>query len=234
MKRVAQGQWYGQYETVRLRKDGSKVDVELTVSPILNKRGKVLECLSSCRDISERKQIQAALAGRINELSSLIRFTEQLQTAEAIEDIYAAALTAICAALGCERTSILLFDSANVMRFVAWRDLSDGYRKAVDGHSPWTAVCQNPQPICVPDIDVSDQPESLKAVISAEGVRALTFIPLVAKGKLIGKFMTYYREPHSFSAEEPSLPIQLPNSSPLPWIDKELRRTCGNPRRVSD
>ena len=205
MKRVAQGQWYGQYETVRLRKDGSKVDVELTVSPILDKRGKVLECLSSCRDISERKQIQAALAGRINELSSLIRFTEQLRTAEAIEDIYAAALTAICAALGCERSSILLFDSTNVMRFVAWRDLSDGYRKAVDGHSPWTADCQNPQPICVPDIDVSDQPESLKAVISAEGVRALAFIPLVAKGKLIGKFMTYYREPHSFSAEETKL-----------------------------
>ena len=34
IKKAARGQWYGQYETVRIRKDGSKVDVELTVSPI--------------------------------------------------------------------------------------------------------------------------------------------------------------------------------------------------------
>jgi PAS domain S-box-containing protein len=81
IKKVARGHWYGQYETVRIRKDGSKVDVELTVSPIVNNRGKVVECLSSCRDIGERKHIQSVLAGRVNELTTLIHFTESLQAA---------------------------------------------------------------------------------------------------------------------------------------------------------
>jgi GAF domain-containing protein len=46
---------------------------------------------------------------------------------------------------------------------------------------------------------------SLKAIIKAEGIRALSFIPLVAEGKLIGKFMTYYRDPYRFSLEEARL-----------------------------
>ena len=203
--KALQGQWYGQYETVRVRKDGTKVDVELTVSPITDNRGKVIGCLSSCRDISERKQFQSSLTNRMRELTTLIHFTERLQAARQIEEVYEAALDAIRDALSCDRASVLVYDSTKVMRFVAWRELSEQYRKAIDGHSPWTADVQNPEPIFIQDIDSVDQPKSLKAIIKAEGIRALSFIPLVAEGKLIGKFMTYYRDPHRFSLEETRL-----------------------------
>ena len=202
---AALGQWYGKYETVRLRKDGTSVDVELTVSPITDRRGKVVRCLSACRDTSERKQVQLSLTKRMNELTTLIHFTERLQAAARIEDVYAAALDAIQYALRCDRASVLLYDSTKVMRFVAWRGLSDEYRKAVDGHSPWTANVRNPEPIWIEDIDTANQPKSLKEVIKAEDIRALSFIPLVAEGKLLGKFMTYYRDPHRFSLEEARL-----------------------------
>jgi len=87
---AALGQWYGKYETVRLRKDGTSVDVELTVSPITDRRGKVVCCLSACRDTSERKQVQLSLTKRMHELTTLIHFTERLQAAARIEDVYAA------------------------------------------------------------------------------------------------------------------------------------------------
>jgi PAS domain S-box-containing protein len=203
--KALQGQWYGQYETVRVRKDGTKIDVELTVSPITNNRGKVIGCLSSCRDISERKEFQSSLTNRMRELTTLTHFTERLQAARQIEEVYEAALDAIRDALGCDRASVLLYDSNKVMRFVAWRELSEQYRESVDGHSPWTADVQSPEPIFVQDIDSADQPKSLKATIKAEGIRALSFIPLIVEDKLIGKFMTYYREPHRFSVEEATL-----------------------------
>src|SRR6516165_7226454 len=69
-------------------------------------------------------------------------------------------------------------------------------------------AAQHPEPICIDDIDLAGQPDSLKAVVKAEDIRALAFIPLLIKGSLIGKFMTYYREPHLFSAEE----IKLANT----------------------
>jgi PAS domain S-box-containing protein len=83
IKNVAQGQWYGQCETVRVRKDGSKVDVELTVSPIVDGRGQVVECLTSCRDIGDRKQIQSVLAGRVNELKQFPAYLNRWDSQQA-------------------------------------------------------------------------------------------------------------------------------------------------------
>lgn len=53
-------------------------------------------------------------------------------------DIYEPAIDAVIAATQADRASLLLFDEDGIMRFKAWRSLSDGYRKAVEGHSPWT------------------------------------------------------------------------------------------------
>ena len=205
MANVMGGAWYGRHGTRRVRKDGSLVDVELTVSPVSDARGRIVGACTMCRDITERKQFEASLARRVAELASLNRFTERLQRSSSFDETFAAALDAIANALNCERASILLFDQKRVMRFVAWRGLSDGYRAAVDGHSPWTPDAASPAPIYVPDIDLSDESEALKANVRAEGIRALAFIPLVADRRLIGKFMTYYPAPHAFTDEEASV-----------------------------
>jgi len=100
------------------------------------------------------------------------------------------------------RASILLFDKEKVMRFVAWRGLSEKYRKAVEGHSPWKSDAKNPKPVCINDADIADILKPLKSAIRSEGIRAAAFIPLVSSRKLIGKFMTYYDAPHVFTDDE--------------------------------
>jgi PAS domain S-box-containing protein len=123
--------------------------------------------------------------------------------------VYDAALDAMDVALGCTRASILLFDGAGVMRFVASRCLSDRYRAAVEGHSPWSADTADPEPICIGDVASADLAPDLREVIRAEGIGALAFIPLVSGGKLIGKFMTYYSEPHRFGSPEIDLSLAI-------------------------
>jgi len=147
--------------------------------------------------------------GDRGEPSALYRFTDRLLRSMSPSDAYAAALDAIEQALDCRRASILLFDDAGVMRFVASRGLSDSYQKAVAGHSPWTRQVKDPQPICVEHVPKSDLPETLKAVVKQEGIGALAFIPLVARGKLIGKFMTYYDGPHAFGPAELDLALTI-------------------------
>jgi PAS domain S-box-containing protein len=140
---------------------------------------------------------------------ALYRFTDRLYRAVSADDVYAAALDAIAEALGCERASILLFDADGVMRFVAWRGLSDAYRRAVEGHSPWGRDAADPQPICVDDINSAELPGDLKETIRAEGISALTFIPIVASGALAGKFMTYYDRPHQLAQGEADLALTI-------------------------
>ena len=201
----ANGGGYGHYETVRVAKGGRPIDVELTVSPILDEEGVVVGASTVCRDITERKQFEASLAKRVQELTTLYELTERLQRAKALPEIYEAALDAIVGALGCDRASILLFDTSAVMRFVGWRGLSESYRTAVDGHSPWKVDAIDPTPIFVSDILDSDESSSLKTTVTGEGIRALAFVPLVTNGKLIGKFMTYHGDPHQYSDNEMSL-----------------------------
>ena len=133
---------------------------------------------------------------------ALYQLSEQLHRASSIEAIYDAALHAIESALECDRSSILLFDDSGTMRFVAWHGISDNYRAAVTGHSPWTRDAVDPMPIAV--ADVADEPleVGLKNVILGEGIRAAAFIPLVSEGRLLGKFMAYFREPHAFTKDD--------------------------------
>ncbi len=49
------------WEAVRQRKDGSLIDVSVTLSPILDSKGKVISLSLVYRDISERKQVEREL-----------------------------------------------------------------------------------------------------------------------------------------------------------------------------
>ena len=95
------------------------------------------------------------------------------------------------------------------MQFVAWRGLSDDYRSKLVGHSPWTPADTHPAPVLVKDIDETDEPDWVKTAIKAEGIRALAFIPLVSRGRTIGKFMSYFPDVHEFHESEVELAVTI-------------------------
>lgn len=131
---------------------------------------------------------------RAAHLETLYRLTDRLYRAAGLEAMLDAALDAISEGLGCEKCSILLFDERGVMRFVAWRGLSDQYRRGLEGHSPWTADTIDPPPIFVGDIEQTAESDAVKQAILAEDIRSLAFIPITSQGRVIGKFMAYHRE----------------------------------------
>ncbi|HEU0276100.1 MAG TPA: PAS domain S-box protein, partial [Candidatus Udaeobacter sp.] len=192
--------WSG--ELMHTRKDGKAIVVYSRWNLDRDACGRSLSILETNSDISARKQAE-------QQRQTLYRFSKAQHSATKIAEIYEAALDAIVFALGCQRASILLFDTENVMRFVAWRGLSERYRKAVEGHSPWNRGAKNPRPVCMTDVDTADIPRPLKATIRREHIRAAAFIPLVSGRKLIGKFMAYYDMPHLFTDDELKLATTL-------------------------
>jgi signal transduction histidine kinase/ActR/RegA family two-component response regulator len=135
-------------------------------------------------------------------LDPLYRIADLVAHVREPEEIYEPAVDAMIAATGAARASLLLFDRAGTMRFKAWRGLSDGYRAAVDGHSPWTADTRDPAPVLVPDVAADASLGPLRDVVLAEGIRSLGFIPLGRPGRLLGKFMVYYDAPHEYAEPE--------------------------------
>lgn len=148
-------------------------------------------------------------ARRAHEQTALFRFTDRLFRSRTLDEVYEAALDAICDALVTSRASILRFDSEGTMRFVAWRGLSDEYRAAVNGHSPWKRRDRDAQPIFVEDIARSGEARELIATITREGIQSLAFIPLAGSDELIGKFMVYYDVPRVFSDQERAIAVTI-------------------------
>jgi two-component system, chemotaxis family, CheB/CheR fusion protein len=59
LESIRRGQRIEHYETVRRRKDGTLVDISLTVSPVKDGFGRILGASKIARDITERKRAQA-------------------------------------------------------------------------------------------------------------------------------------------------------------------------------
>src|SRR5581483_4206061 len=171
--------------------------------------GKVGGWIASLLDVTEERSAEAVTAKRADEQAALYRFTDRLYRAISLSDVYNAALDAIIAALHCSRASVLRLDADGVMRFAAWRGLSDDYRKAVEGHSPWQRGEANPEPVCVADMAGAALDPPIAAAVRREKIGALAFIPLMADGRLAGKFMTYYDAPREFVREDIDLALTI-------------------------
>jgi PAS domain S-box-containing protein len=135
-------------------------------------------------------------------ISVCLRLTQALGRTRTVDEIYAAALDALRDGLGVTRASILLFDRYGGMRFVASRGLSDAYKRAVEGHTPWRPDSPDPQPIVIEDVTRAPELSAFRPAIRAEGIAAMAFIPLISLGRVIGKFMLYYDEPRALTASE--------------------------------
>jgi PAS domain S-box-containing protein len=61
LERLRRGERIDHFETVRVTKDGRRLDISLTVSPIRDATGRVVGASKVARDITQRKQTEAAL-----------------------------------------------------------------------------------------------------------------------------------------------------------------------------
>jgi two-component system, chemotaxis family, CheB/CheR fusion protein len=70
LERLRRGERIEHFETAGRRKDGSAVDVSLTVSPIKNDQGEVIGASKIARDITERKRAEEAIRAAFEQESA--------------------------------------------------------------------------------------------------------------------------------------------------------------------
>ena len=194
LKGVRKGEQVKHFETIRRRKDGCFIDVSLTISPIKDASGKVIGASKIVRDITERKRNE-------RQQRALFELVAKVNSGPSMLEICDVALEAIIQCQNSDRAALLLADSEGVMRFRSWRGLSDDYRRAVEGHSPWKDD-DSPRPIAVNDVADAGLDDGLRKTIEREGIRSLAFIPINYEKRLLGKFMVYFNSPHAFGNEE--------------------------------
>lgn len=82
ISRIKRGERIEHYDTTRLRKDGSRVSVSLTVSPLRNSEGTIVGASKIARDVTERKRHEETQAILVHELNH--RTKNLLSTVQAV------------------------------------------------------------------------------------------------------------------------------------------------------
>ena len=183
-------------------KSGRVMTIELSAFAVRDADGEPLCYVGIKRDVSNEKQSAAELRQKFEELQAIYRMSDAVSHAGAIEEIYEMALDELQRTVHADRASVLLYDADRVMRFKAWRNLSDEYRRTVEGHSPWSPDDPDPQPVLVSDVRADGELGDFLPVFEREGIASIGFIPLVSGGRLLGKFMIYFDEPHEVALAE--------------------------------
>ena len=73
--RIRRGEHIDHYETVRIRKDGSFVDVSLTVSPLMDASGRIVGASKIARDVTDKRRHEERRQLLINELNHRVKNT---------------------------------------------------------------------------------------------------------------------------------------------------------------
>ncbi len=194
-------------------------DVEVYASPIEVAGERFMFII--VHDISERRRSAELLDLRLKQQEILLKLSGAISHADSPEAIFKFALNALKDGLGVARASILLMDETKEMRFVAWMGLSAAYRRAVQGHSPWKPEARNPKPLYIVNAATHSKTRAYRSVLDKESIQSIAFIPLTHRGRLMGKFMLYYNERHSFSEFEKSFLQTLANQLAISVIRRK-------------
>src|ERR1700724_4433756 len=85
LARLRQGHPIEHFDTVRVRKDGTKVEISLSISPVRDAAGKIIGASKIARDITERKRIERELSEseeRFRTLADALETQVQFRTQE--------------------------------------------------------------------------------------------------------------------------------------------------------
>ncbi len=131
IEQITRGERVDHFETVRLRKDGSLLDVSLTISPMKDASGRVVGASKLARDITERKRAEEALRQAQTDLAHASRLTTMGEfTASLAHEVKQPIAAAVTDAKTCMRWITRDEPDLKEAREAAWRIVKDAERAA--------------------------------------------------------------------------------------------------------
>src|ERR1700758_2845981 len=129
VEQLSRGERIDHFETVRMRKDGSLLDVSLTISPMKDASGRVVGASKLARDITERKRAEEALRQAQTDLAHASRLTTMGElTASLAHEVKQPIAAVVTNANTCVRWITRDEPDLKEAREAAWRLVKDAKR----------------------------------------------------------------------------------------------------------
>ncbi|MGH9795428.1 MAG: PAS domain S-box protein, partial [Candidatus Acidiferrales bacterium] len=185
------------YETVRVARDGRRIHLSLTISPMRDAAGRVIGASKVAREIGHRKQADAMLAGQKEALELAISDAP-------INDVLEVLVrTAEAQSEGVARSAIFIVDTDGAhLRFAAAAGMPGAYTSAVDGFNigPEFPACglaaYAGRPVIVRDVAQDPLWAPYLDLAQRHAICACWSFPILSRGgKVLGTFAVYHDHP---------------------------------------
>ncbi len=126
LERLKRGERIDHFETIRISKDGRRIPVSLTVSPVRDSTGLIIGASKVARDISERKRAEylqseseRLLAAEADALTKLNECSSRLWRSRSLNDGLAEMLAAVAELLNADKGTVQLLNPEHAVLEIA-------------------------------------------------------------------------------------------------------------------
>ena len=201
---IVRGDPIEHFETVRLTKDGRRIDISLTVSPIRDTSGSIVGASKVARDISRRKTLEARDRFLV-ELDDVVR---QHSEAEAITLTAARALGEHLAVNRCAYATV----EEDEDTFLLTGNFTNGVDSIVGRYTfrqfgeECLRLMRAGEPYVVADSDVDPRiTEAERASYKMTDIRAVICVPIKKQGRFVAAMAVHTVSPRAWAASEVEL-----------------------------
>ncbi len=193
-------------ELAALAKDGREIPVEISLSP--SSLDGELVVISTIRDVSARKRLEAEREQAHRQLQAVQFVTDTALSSLAIDDLLSDLLQRLRAVVEVDTSAILLLDEAGeqlIPRAASGYEQEEGAMRIPVGAGFAGRVAVEREAVAIEDVDPG---QFVNPALRSAGVRALLGVPLLVGERLLGVLHVGSLTPRRFSAEDGRL-LQL-------------------------
>ena len=227
--RIARGEATEHFETVRMRKDGTPIDVSVTISPVRNDRGELTGASKIARDITERKHAELKLRAQLAKLDLLGRTTRAIGERQDLRSILQVAVRSLEDDLQIDFCCVCLYEPAQRLWNVACVGVKSqalALQLAIPEHARieidqnGLSRCLRGQLVHEPDITQSTFPFTRR--LADAGLVSLVAAPLTVESRVFGLVLAARRRLGQFTSSDCEFLRQLSEHLALALHQAEL------------
>jgi PAS domain S-box-containing protein len=226
---IAKGRRVEHFETVRVRKDGRRIDLSVSISPIFDASGNIIGASKIGRDITERKLAEQKLAMQLARHDLLNRITRAMGQRQDLRSILQVCLRSLEENLPIDFGCVCLYDplaetltiSCVGVRSAALAlelGMPENAQVAVDRDG--LVRCVTGSLVYEPDLD--QVPFAFAQRLAHAGLRSLVAAPLLVESRVFGVLIAARGAPQAFGSGECEFLRQLSEHVALAAHQAEL------------
>ena len=209
LARIARGETTDHFETVRIRKDGQKIDVSVTISPLRDNQGRIVGASKIARDITDRKLAEIKVQAQLARLNLLQHVTRAIGERQDIQSIFQVVIRTLeehlpvdfcCICLHDPAESSLIVTSVGLHSEALAMELAMTEQARIEIDQNGLSRCVRGQLVYEPDI--ARVPFPFPQRLAKGALSAMVAAPLLVESKVFGVLIAARGQARSFSSGE--------------------------------